>query len=264
MIDAGASTGLRLCVFADRAAMDSAAATHAAAAIQSAINRHDAARIVAATGASQLGFLDRLVAADGVDWSRVELFHLDEYIGLPADHRASFRRYMREHLIERTGIRKYHLLDVDEHPHEISARIGAELTKQLVDVSFVGIGENAHLAFNDPPADFDATDPYLVVELDEACRRQQVGEGWFPNLNAVPRRAVSMSIKQILASDEILAIVPDARKAEAVRATLEDRMSPQVPASILRTHRNVTMYVDEPAASLLKPQTRRQLTARPY
>jgi glucosamine-6-phosphate deaminase len=125
-----------------------------------------------------------------------------------------------------------------------------------VDVAFVGIGENGHLAFNDPPADFEATAPYLMVELDEACRRQQVGEGWFADLDTVPRRAVSMSIRQILASDEIVVVVPDERKAAAVRATLEGPIVPMAPASVLRTHPKVTVYLDEPAASLLSPDTR--------
>jgi glucosamine-6-phosphate deaminase len=148
------------------------------------------------------------------------------------------------------------LLDGGADAADVRARVGRALTSEPVDVAFVGIGENAHLAFNDPPADFEASEPYREVELDEACRNQQVGEGWFPNLDAVPRRAVSMSIKQILASNELLVIVPDARKAPAVRATLEDAISPGVPASILRTHLDATLYLDEPAASLLSAETR--------
>jgi glucosamine-6-phosphate deaminase len=241
--------------------MSAAAAEHAAAVLRRAIGAKRDARIVAATGASQLTFLDRLTAARGIDWTRVDLFHLDEYIGLSANHPASFRRYMRENLIDKAGIVSFHLLDVDSDAVEAAERVGRELRDQPVDVAFVGIGENAHLAFNDPPADFDATAPYLVVELDVACRRQQVGEGWFPDLDAVPRRAVSMSIRQILASEEILVIVPDERKAPAVRATLEGPITPQVPASILRSHHNVTLYLDEPAASLLSTGTRERYRA---
>jgi glucosamine-6-phosphate deaminase len=236
--------------------MSVAAADHAAAILRREMDAKRYARIVAATGASQLIFLDRLAAAPGIDWTRVDLFHLDEYIGLPADHPASFRRYMRENLIDKTGIVSFHLLDVDADAVEVAERVGRELGERPVDVAFVGIGENSHLAFNDPPADFEATAPYLVVELDAACRRQQVGEGWFLDLEAVPRRAVSMSIRQILASNEILVIVPDERKAVAVRATLEGPITPQVPASILRSHANVTVYLDEAAASLLSPGTR--------
>lgn len=247
---------MTLKILQNQDALNQAAATHAAASLRAAIARKGRARVVAATAASQLGFLARLAAADGVAWDKVELFHLDEYIGLPAGHPASFRRMLREHLIEKTGIRTYHLLDGDADPSEVRRRVGGELAREPADVSFVGIGENAHLAFNDPPADFDATDPYLEVELDEACRRQQVGEGWFPDLDAVPRKALSMSIRQILASTEILVIVPDARKAVAVRATLEEPISAQVPASILRTHSRTTLYVDEPAASLLSADTR--------
>lgn len=236
--------------------MDEAAAAHAAASLRRILADRDTARIVAATAASQLGFLDRLAAAPGIDWSRVELFHLDEYIGLAADHPASFRRMLRTHLIGPTGIRRYHLLDGDGDPQEVRARVGAALAAGPVDVTFLGIGENGHLAFNDPPADFDSPDPYLVVTLDEACRQQQVGEGWFVDLDAVPRRALSMSIRQILASDEILVMAPDARKAPAVQATLEAPIDPQVPASILRTHPRVTLYVDSAAAARLAAETR--------
>ncbi len=236
--------------------MDEAAAAHAAASLRRLLANQDDVRVVAATAASQLGFLGRLAASPGIDWSRVELFHLDEYIGLAADHPASFRRMLREHLIAPTGLRRYHLLDGDADPQEVRTRVGAALAARPVDVTFLGIGENGHLAFNDPPADFDAPDPYLVVELADACRRQQVGEGWFADLDAVPRRALSMSIRQILASDEILVIAPDARKAPAVKATLEAPIDPHVPASILRTHPRVTLYVDAPAASLLAADTR--------
>lgn len=237
------------------AAFAQAAADHAAAALRSGIARNGRVRVVAATAASQLGFLDRLVTAEGVEWPKVELFQLDEYIGLPADHPASFRRMLREHLIEKTGIRTYHLLDGPD-PAEVRERVGRALTSDAVDIAFVGIGENAHLAFNDPPADFEASEPYLEVDLDETCRSQQVGEGWFPTLDAVPRRALSMSVKQILASKELLVIVPDARKARAVRATLEDAISPGVPSSILRTHPNATLYLDQASASLLSAETR--------
>jgi glucosamine-6-phosphate deaminase len=246
---------------ADRRAMSAVAAKHAAGSIRRAIDRRGKARIVAATGASQLDFLAALTATTGIDWPRVELFHLDEYAGIPESHPASFRRYLREHLIEPTHLGRYHFLDGEGNLDEVRARVGRALVEEDVDVMFAGIGENGHLAFNDPPADFETTDPYIVVKLDEACRRQQVGEGWFARFEDVPDTAISMSIRQMLKAHEMLIIVPDARKAAAVKATLEGEIGPTVPASILRTHPNVTLYLDEPAASLLTPLIRKKLSA---
>jgi glucosamine-6-phosphate deaminase len=240
----------------DRRSMSEAAASHAAASLRSAVERTGKARVVAATGASQLDFLSALTAIADVPWPHVELFHLDEYIGMPASHPASFRRYLREQLIDKTGIRNCHLLDGEGDPEEVRRSVGQLLSREPVDVMFAGIGENTHLAFNDPPADFDSTDPYIIVKLDEACRRQQVGEGWFARVEDVPDTAISISIRQIMKAREILVIVPDARKADAVKATLESEVSPAVPASILRTHPNVTVFLDEPAASRLAPATR--------
>ena len=236
--------------------MSRAAARQAADVLRSTLAARGRARIVAATGASQFDFLEALTGADGIDWSRVEMFHLDEYVGLPIDHPASFRKYLRERLIDKTGIRNYHLLDAERDLGEVAARVGRELAKAPIDVAFVGIGENAHLAFNDPPADFDSDVPYLVVTLDEACRRQQVGEGWFPSLDAVPAQALSMSIQQILKSNAIICIVPDARKAAAVKASLEGEITPSAPASVLRRHGNVTVFLDRDSAALLDVGTR--------
>lgn len=241
--------------------MSAAAAAHGAESIRNAIDRRGKARIVAATGASQLDFLAALTAAPGIDWARVELFHLDEYVGLPESHPASFRRYLREHLIDPTRVGRYHFLDGEGNLDEVRSRVGRALSEDDVDVMFAGIGENGHLAFNDPPADFETTEPYIVVTLDEACRRQQVGEGWFAGIEDVPATAISMSIRQMLKAREMLIIVPDARKAAAVKATLEGEMGPAVPASILRTHPNVVLYLDEAAASLLEPETLKQLSA---
>ena len=244
---------------ADRRAMSAAAAAHGAESIRNAINRRGKARIVAATGASQVEFLAALTAQPGVDWTRVELFHLDEYVGIPESHPASFRRYLRENLIDRAHIATYHFLDGEGDLDEVRARVGGALAAGDVDVMFAGIGENGHLAFNDPPADFVTTEPYIVVKLDEACRRQQVGEGWFARFEDVPDTAISMSIRQMLKAREMLIVVPDARKAAAVKATLEGEIGPNVPASILRTHPNVTLFLDEPAASQLDPATRKRL-----
>jgi glucosamine-6-phosphate deaminase len=238
-------------VLKSKSALGEAAAKHAALALRRILKGSGTARIIAATGASQFEFLEALTAASGIDWERVEMFHLDEYIGLPITHPASFRKYLLERLINKTGIKRYHLLDGEQDPQDVIRDVGEKLSSRPVDVAFVGIGENGHLAFNDPPADFEVSEPYLIVDLDEACRRQQVREGWFPTISDVPTRAISMSIKQILKAGEIIAIVPDARKSRAVKACLEGEVRPDAPASILRTHPNATIYLDVDSASLL-------------
>jgi glucosamine-6-phosphate deaminase len=239
----------------DCRAMSAAAAEHAAASLRRLINQSGKARIVAATGASQLEFLRALTGLTDIDWTRVELFHLDEYVGIPENHPASFRRYLRENLIDKTGIRNYHFLDGTRPIQDVMHEVGRELSSAPIDVMFAGIGENGHLAFNDPPADFDTTDPYILVKLDEACRQQQVGEGWFPRTDDVPTTAISMSIRQMMKANEMLVIVPDARKALAVKAAVEGDVTALVPASIIRTHPNVSLYLDEPAASRLQQAT---------
>ncbi len=238
-------------VFDDSRALGRQAAADAAAAILDAVEAHNRARIIAATGASQFHFLEHLTATAGIPWERVELFHLDEYLGIPASHPASFRRYLRERLIDKVRPGVVHLLDGEGDPELVCQSVGRELAASPVDVAFVGIGENGHLAFNDPPADFETTEPYLVVSLDEACRRQQVGEGWFQSVDEVPARAISMSVHQILQARTILCMVPDRRKAEAVRASVEGPVTPQVPASLLQTHPQTTLYLDRESASLL-------------
>lgn len=238
-------------VFSSSDTLGAAAADRAATVLRAIIAQQGQARIIAATGASQFNFLTALTRAPGIDWEQVEMFHLDEYVGLPVEHPASFRKYLLERLIRPTGIKRYHLLDGEGDVKAVCQRVGTELNRAPVDVAFVGIGENGHLAFNDPPADFATEQPYLVVELDEACRRQQVGEGWFKDLTEVPRQAISMSIRQILKAKKILCIVPDQRKAAAVQACLEGPVSPQAPASILQTHPAVTVFLDPASASLL-------------
>jgi glucosamine-6-phosphate deaminase len=242
-------------IFDDDKAAGVAAAEQALTILRAAITQHGTARIIAATGASQFTFLEALVAAEDLDWRCVEMFHLDEYIGLPMTHPASFRKYLIERLISKTGLERYHLLDGESDAQAVCERVGNELNVAPINVAFVGIGENGHLAFNDPPADFETGRPYLIVNLDEACRRQQVGEGWFADLSEVPAQAVSMSIRRILKAEKIICIVPDERKAKAVQACLEGEVSPLVPASILRTHSDVTLYLDQRSASLLKPET---------
>ena len=239
--------------YVDRATMSRAASRQAVRALREAIAGKGTARLVAATGAAQFDFLEAVTAAPGIDWRRVEMFHLDEYVGLPSAHPASFRKYLLERFIEPAGIASYHLLDGEADPVEVCKRAGEEISARPIDVAFVGIGENGHLAFNDPPADFETDEPYIVVDLDEACRRQQVGEGWFATLEGVPKQAISMTVKQILKAREIVCVAPDARKAQAVKNCFENEISPHFPASILRTHDNTTVYLDTESSSLLNP-----------
>lgn len=243
-------------VFADKSSLAKAAAEQAATAIRRALRERGQARIVAATAASQLEFLDALTREPEIDWKRVEAFHLDEYIGLPITHPGSFRKMLLEQLVRKTGITRYHLLDGDGDTAEVVRREGKALASAPIDIAFLGIGENGHLAFNDPPADFEIEDPYLVVKLDEACRQQQVGEAWFADLSQVPTHALSMSVRQILKAKEILAVVPDSRKAQAIKACFEGEISPMAPASILRTHADATVYLDNNSAALLSPALR--------
>ena len=230
-----------------------AAAERAAEILRNGISTKGHASFIAATGASQFEFLKGLTGETSIDWKRTTMYHLDEYIGLPEDHPASFRLYLRERLIDRVNPGVVHLIRGDaEDPYAECRRLGGIISEGKIDVAFVGIGENGHLAFNDPPADFDTEDPYIVVELDEACRRQQLGEGWFRSLEEVPRRAISMSIRQIMKSHAIVCTVPDKRKAKAVKQCLEGEVSPRHPASILRKHSNAFLYLDRESASLLQ------------
>jgi glucosamine-6-phosphate deaminase len=239
-------------VFQDKRSLGRAAAEQAAVAMRNAIDQHGACRIIVATAASQREFLESLTADPNIDWARVEAFHLDEYVGLPMSHPGSFRKMMMEQLVNKTNIRKYHLLAGDApDPSQVARDVGKELAAAAIDIAFLGIGENGHIAFNDPPADFETEEPYIVVTLDEACRRQQVGEAWFSDISQVPKQALSMSVKQILKAKEILAVVPDQRKAEAIKKCFEGEISPMAPASILRTHPNATIYLDRHSASLL-------------
>jgi glucosamine-6-phosphate deaminase len=243
-------------IFDDKESLAIAAAAQASTVIRSTVGQRGRARVVAATGASQFEFLEVLTATPGIDWEKVELFHLDEYIGLPANHPASFCKFIQERLIDKTGIISYHLLNGNANPVEVIRHAGEAISQSSPDIALVGIGENGHLAFNDPPADFETEEPYIIVQLDEACRQQQVGEGWFQNLSDVPKRAISMSVRQILKAREIICVVPDARKARAVQTCFDGEISPLAPASILRTHPNTTIYLDQKSAGLLSPHTR--------
>jgi glucosamine-6-phosphate deaminase len=236
-----------------RQALGRAAAEQGAQRIRDAILAQGAVRIIVATGASQFDMLAHLAGMDGIRWDKVTAFHLDEYIGLPITHGASFRKYLWERFVSKLPLplAAFHYIDGEGDAKAECRRLGALITAGPIDVAFVGIGENGHLAFNDPPADFETEVPYIVVNLDDACRRQQLGEGWFPTFEDVPKQAISMSIRQIMKSRCIVASVPDQRKAEAVRASLQGEVTPQVPASILQQHPDCTLYLDPASASLL-------------
>lgn len=245
--------GMQIHIFDDKISLGQAAADAGAELIRSAIARDGEATIIVATGASQFDVLAALVRAPGIDWSKVTAFHLDEYAGLPESHGASFRKYLRERFVAFVPALKSFVSvngDAADLQAEI-ARLNGLIRGRRVAVCFAGIGENAHLAFNDPPADFETEEPYLLVTLDEACRKQQMGEGWFPTFADVPARAISMSIRQMMKSDTLILSVPDARKAEAVKGALEGSLSNLCPASIIREHRDCRLYLDPPSASLL-------------
>lgn len=231
-----------------------AAAEQAARILKSAIEAKGEAVFVAATGKSQFEFLEFLTNIRSINWSRTTMFHLDEYLGIPEAHPASFRKYLKERLIDRVHPGTVYLINGSAKEPELECkRLNRIISEKEIDVAFVGIGENGHLAFNDPPADFDTIKPYLIVNLNEACRRQQVGEGWFKNLAEVPQKAISMSIQQIMKSESIICVVPDGRKAQAVKDCLEGEISPNCPASILRKHKNTFLFLEKNSAKLLDP-----------
>jgi len=239
--------------FGSKKVMGAAAATDGAEKMRKAQAERGEVNIIVATGASQFEMLEALIQEEGIDWAQVTVFHLDEYVGLSIEHPASFRKYLKERFEDQlpSPVRAFHYIDAEDDPDTECDRVGALIAEAPIDVAFVGIGENGHLAFNDPPADFETEKPYLVVNLDEACRQQQFGEGWFPSLEAVPKKAISMSVRQIMKSGTIICTVPDERKAEAVRNSVEGEVSPDVPASILQKHGDCGLYLDEPAASLV-------------
>jgi len=239
-------------ILEDPVLLGKAAADHAEGLIRETISARGHANIILATGASQFEVLSNLVSAD-LPWEKVTMFHLDEYIGIPEKHPASFRRYLTERFLEKVGFRcTYYLIHGDHpNPEEECRRVSELIQKHPIDVALIGIGENGHLAFNDPPADFDTEEPYLVVHLDQACRQQQFGEGWFETISDVPTTAISMSIKQILKSKHLIVSVPDLRKADAVRNAVRGELTNECPASILRTHDHCYLFLDKASASKL-------------
>lgn len=244
-------------VFEDKESLGRHAASIGADALRKAIRQKDAANVILATGASQFEVLRHLVSETDIDWGKVTCFHLDEYAGMDSNHPASFRRYLRERFVEQLGVplAAFHFIAAEGDLGAECKRVGDLIKRTTVDVAWIGIGENGHVAFNDPPADFETDEPYLVVELDEACRRQQVGEGWFPSLLEAPSSAISMSIRQILKSRKIICSAPDLRKAAAVQGSLEGPIHPACPASILRTHGDIELLLDVKSSSLLARET---------
>ena len=244
---------MRIIVKEDKVEVGKEAAGIAYNAIAKAIEEKGEANIIAATGASQFEFFESLTSMRDLDWSKVRMFHLDEYVGISIEHPASFRKYLKERFIDKAGIKEYYFLDGDvENLGEEVGRLNNIISKHKIDIAFVGIGENGHLAFNDPPADFEEEKPYIIVALDEKCKKQQMGEGWFKTIDDVPKQAISMSVKQIMKSEIILCTVPDRRKAEAVHICMDKEISPQYPASILRDHKECYLILDKDSASLLE------------
>jgi glucosamine-6-phosphate deaminase len=244
---------IKTSILPDKDKVGAKAADLGARLIREAILKRGHANIIVATGASQFEMLNHLVAIKGIDWTRVTAFHLDEYVGMPITHPASFRKYLWERFVCRLPLplAAFHYINGEDDPQAECRRVGALIRKHPIDVCFAGIGENGHLAFNDPPADFRTTAPYILVDLDEACRKQQMGEGWFRSLKHVPTQAISMSIQQILKSTAVICTVPDFRKAEAVRDCLGGEVTPLHPASILQTHSACWCFLDKSSASLM-------------
>jgi glucosamine-6-phosphate deaminase len=228
----------------------------AAGLIRKAISEKGTAHIILATGTSQFETLQTLTSQPDIDWSKVVMFHLDEYIGLPITSPASFRKYLKERFIDKVpALKAAHLINGEDDAVLECKRLAELIRKHPIDVALVGIGENGHLAFNDPPADFETEEPYIIVALDEPCRKQQLGEGWFPTLDDVPRQAISMSIRQIMKSKHIICSVPDSRKAVAVKNCLEQTVSNLYPASILQQHPDCQVFLDAASAALLSEGT---------
>ncbi len=248
------SPNLELAIAQDRIGLGKFAAAKAAEHIRQALMKKGSARLIVATGSSQFEVLESLINTPDIDWSRIDGFHLDEYIGLGMNHPASFCGYLKSRFVDRVPLRSFHFLDGLRDPTLVCEEASQLIQSAPVDLALVGIGENGHLAFNDPPADFKATVGYQVVELDDACRRQQVGEGWFDKLDQVPVHAISMTIRQIMASQAIICSVPDRRKAPAVSNTIQGPVTPNVPASILQEHTNLTIVLDQSSASQLSAQ----------
>lgn len=237
---------IRIC--RDSEALGKSAARHVAQVLRDCIRENGYARIVLSTGASQFDVLSALVKESGIAWDRVEMFHLDEYVGLPETHGASFRKYLQERFVNLVApLAAVHFVDGTE---ESIARLTEEVRRAPIDIGLIGIGENGHIAFNDPPADFDTKEAYVVVNLDDRCKRQQMGEGWFKTLDDVPKQAVSMTCYQIMQCKRIVSCVPYKVKAEAVEKTIRSgEITNLTPATLLKTHPDFILYLDQESAS---------------
>ncbi len=232
------------------------AAVYCAEILNRAIAEKGKARLILSTGASQFETLKSLVQQD-VAWSRVEMFHLDEYINLPESHPASFRKYLKERFLAFVTLKAAYLVNGEGNIGSNIRELSQELLREPVDLGLIGIGENGHIAFNDPPADFDTREPYIIVTLDEKCKMQQVGEGWFPSVDDVPKQAVSMSVHRIMQCRSIVSCVPHKVKANAVRMTLESELTNMVPATMLMQHKDAALFLDRNSASLADPSSLR-------
>ncbi|NQT02180.1 MAG: glucosamine-6-phosphate deaminase, partial [Planctomycetes bacterium] len=232
-------------IYKTKQEMGAAAADHAGQVITRAIENKGRANIILATGTSQIEMLKNLVTTDGIDWPKVTMFHLDEYIALGPEHPASFRKFLKERFVDKVpGLKALHFVNGDaDNPQAECQRVNSVIAEHPIDVAMIGIGENGHLAFNDPPADFEIEEPFIIVNLDERCRKQQLGEGWFDTLEQVPQQAISMSIRQITKSRCIICSAPDKRKAEAVKAAVQGQVTNMCPSSILQEHDNCTLYL---------------------
>lgn len=247
---------MHIIVSEDTKALGRSAGKKAGSLIRLAIEQKGSAAIILATGTSQFETLSQLIDEPNIDWKKVTMFHLDEYLGLPVTHPASFRKYLKERFISKVPIENYYLVNGETDGQRECDRLSRMILQNPVDVALVGIGENGHLAFNDPPADFETEEPFIIVELDDACRKQQLGEGWFKSLDEVPHQAISMSVKQIMKSKRIVCSVPDERKAVAVKNSVEQKVSNLFPASILQQHADCFLFLDKASASKLSPETR--------
>ncbi len=240
---------IRICDNASQ--LGKSAARETALALRQCIQKQGYARIALSTGASQFETLSALVKED-VDWTKVEMFHLDEYVDLPITHPASFRKYLQERFISLLPLPLKAVHFVDGTPEGI-AELTAQIRRLPIDIGLIGIGENSHIAFNDPPANIDTKEAYIVVDLDERCKKQQMGEGWFATLDEVPKKAVSMTVFQIMSCKKLISCVPHKVKAWAVEQTLTQPVSKHYPGTILRTHPDWTLWIDrESAADVIK------------
>jgi len=249
-------------LYKNEIALGKAAGEKAAQLIREAIANNGTTNIILATGTSQFETLKALIAAKDIEWSKVVMFHLDEYISLPITHPASFRKYLRERFLSQVApLKDAWLINGEGDTVKECRRLSDLIRNHPIDVALIGIGENGHLAFNDPPADFETEEPYIIVDLNEACKKQQLGEGWFSSVDEVPQQAISMSVKQILKSKNIICSVPGERKAEAVKHTLENEISNLYPSTILRTHNHCSLFIDDKSASSLRADTKEKINA---